>query len=122
MDETVDFDKIPSKEFEALPEDRYNLECIDAELGTSKKNNPKISATFKIYEGDYENRRLWNEFSLVENALFGLKNYFEAASIETTGKVNFNNLPKLMKGTKVSARSEERRVGKECRSRWSPYH
>ena len=22
----------------------------------------------------------------------------------------------------VSKRSEERRVGKECRSRWSPYH
>ena len=24
--------------------------------------------------------------------------------------------------TKIMARSEERRVGKECRSRWSPYH
>src|SRR3712207_8112811 len=24
--------------------------------------------------------------------------------------------------TQVSLRSEERRVGKECRSRWSPYH
>ena len=23
---------------------------------------------------------------------------------------------------KVGSRSEERRVGKECRSRWSPYH
>ena len=23
---------------------------------------------------------------------------------------------------KQAARSEERRVGKECRSRWSPYH
>ena len=23
---------------------------------------------------------------------------------------------------KIKARSEERRVGKECRSRWSPYH
>ena len=23
---------------------------------------------------------------------------------------------------KLSQRSEERRVGKECRSRWSPYH
>ena len=22
----------------------------------------------------------------------------------------------------LSSRSEERRVGKECRSRWSPYH
>ena len=24
--------------------------------------------------------------------------------------------------TEVCTRSEERRVGKECRSRWSPYH
>ena len=27
-----------------------------------------------------------------------------------------------VKGTKDLLRSEERRVGKECRSRWSPYH
>ena len=26
------------------------------------------------------------------------------------------------KTTILDARSEERRVGKECRSRWSPYH
>ena len=25
-------------------------------------------------------------------------------------------------GTEILTRSEERRVGKECRSRWSPYH
>ena len=25
-------------------------------------------------------------------------------------------------GLRVTTRSEERRVGKECRSRWSPYH
>ena len=24
--------------------------------------------------------------------------------------------------TRILSRSEERRVGKECRSRWSPYH
>ena len=30
------------------------------------------------------------------------------------------NLPKLR--SRVVLRSEERRVGKECRSRWSPYH
>src|SRR3989441_4141568 len=28
----------------------------------------------------------------------------------------------LEKGKRVIQRSEERRVGKECRSRWSPYH
>ena len=28
----------------------------------------------------------------------------------------------VMKNGKIVNRSEERRVGKECRSRWSPYH
>src|SRR2546430_17366183 len=28
----------------------------------------------------------------------------------------------LINGQKAVVRSEERRVGKECRSRWSPYH
>ena len=27
-----------------------------------------------------------------------------------------------MLGQPITTRSEERRVGKECRSRWSPYH
>ena len=27
-----------------------------------------------------------------------------------------------LRSTKGFSRSEERRVGKECRSRWSPYH
>ena len=27
-----------------------------------------------------------------------------------------------IKDGKIAERSEERRVGKECRSRWSPYH
>src|SRR3712207_9396384 len=30
--------------------------------------------------------------------------------------------PIAMRGALASTRSEERRVGKECRSRWSPYH
>src|SRR2546425_12976957 len=28
----------------------------------------------------------------------------------------------VVDGVRLGARSEERRVGKECRSRWSPYH
>src|SRR3712207_1713635 len=31
-------------------------------------------------------------------------------------------LPSDITGTSIYERSEERRVGKECRSRWSPYH
>ena len=31
-------------------------------------------------------------------------------------------LADLIEIARIIARSEERRVGKECRSRWSPYH
>ena len=33
-----------------------------------------------------------------------------------------NNLTLHLKQFQEEERSEERRVGKECRSRWSPYH
>ena len=66
------------------------------------------------------------------------KAYFEAKMAFTTGPVE---LERMMKNNEVNVvdvraaedyaeghipgavnRSEERRVGKECRSRWSPYH
>ena len=34
----------------------------------------------------------------------------------------FNHVIQNSSGAIRSSRSEERRVGKECRSRWSPYH
>src|SRR5436189_4292244 len=34
--------------------------------------------------------------------------------------ISFSGIPPWV--TKLVCRSEERRVGKECRSRWSPYH
>ena len=51
---------------------------------------------------------------------------FKGKSIQTGHRIK---IPKaiidtldLKVGQKVIIRSEERRVGKECRSRWSPYH
>src|SRR3712207_9271086 len=37
-------------------------------------------------------------------------------------KVNADKFRKEAYGDEDAKRSEERRVGKECRSRWSPYH
>ena len=36
--------------------------------------------------------------------------------------LNNATAPIIEANTKAETRSEERRVGKECRSRWSPYH
>ena len=76
-----------------------------------------------------------------------IKNYIENANFEDTGfaytlslisgkhkmvilyclmefeTVRFNELKRYLKTiSDKTLRSEERRVGKECRSRWSPYH
>ena len=49
-----------------------------------------------------------------------------AEFIEAIKELSVLELNELVKACEeefgVSARSEERRVGKECRSRWSPYH
>ena len=45
-----------------------------------------------------------------------MKVYYE--DTDAGGVVYYANYLKYLE----RARSEERRVGKECRSRWSPYH
>ena len=48
----------------------------------------------------------------------------EAATVRgpRTSMKSGPRLPQLEKALAQKRRSEERRVGKECRSRWSPYH
>ena len=45
------------------------------------------------------------------------KKDFEHIAEDITGNLNLHKSVAVIGG-----RSEERRVGKECRSRWSPYH
>ena len=59
------------------------------------------------------------------NSIISCKNIYKSFSnIEVLKGIDLN----IKKGEIVSIvgpsgqRSEERRVGKECRSRWSPYH
>src|SRR2546425_381479 len=50
----------------------------------------------------------------------------QARSVEIFGQMDLAHealqLGEKAKAVNVVVRSEERRVGKECRSRWSPYH
>ena len=49
-------------------------------------------------------------------------NFMQAINLEANFEKNKTEVPILGKTGKGNKRSEERRVGKECRSRWSPYH
>ena len=57
----------------------------------------------------------------ITNSNTSMKNYVDGTFVTNsgdnlTGQYDFNG------GWTSNGRSEERRVGKECRSRWSPYH
>ena len=43
------------------------------------------------------------------------------SSLEAGNAVS-EGIHRVFRDAEVTVRSEERRVGKECRSRWSPYH
>ena len=45
-----------------------------------------------------------------------------AAIVAQHGWEHFRALERQVVARVAATRSEERRVGKECRSRWSPYH
>ena len=58
---------------------------------------------------------MWVEAKMSAEAIQATAGGIEAIA-HLTGKPELEALAALMN------RSEERRVGKECRSRWSPYH
>src|SRR5256885_14536719 len=51
-----------------------------------------------------------------------LNSYNEPQKTDLAGIVHVPTPPMGLYSKKHPLRSEERRVGKECRSRWSPYH
>ena len=71
-------------------------------------------------EDDYmEEEQRKNEFSLVKRLLDQLSpRQREALTLYYIEEKKYEDICEIMNMN----RSEERRVGKECRSRWSPYH
>ena len=58
----------------------------------------------------------------LREALGRMTNNMVEASQREVVEGLFKQFPYTVMGLAVEQRSEERRVGKECRSRWSPYH
>ena len=63
---------------------------------------------------------------IAKRRTFGIISHPDAGKTTLTEKLLLFGGAISMAGTvksrKAAERSEERRVGKECRSRWSPYH
>ena len=53
---------------------------------------------------------------------FEISSKFENNILPISGEFFINHENYMIDTNEIDQRSEERRVGKECRSRWSPYH
>ena len=78
-----------------------------------------VAAQSRTDSGKNSNRRLRSQ-GLIPGVLYGTKK--DTISVAVSPKEIVSILKSASGANTLFDRSEERRVGKECRSRWSPYH
>src|SRR2546425_12496448 len=83
----------------------------------SKSTDPRPSRKLKEYAAVLDRSRLVKEDTLCHDSLTEAERKWLRVNRPPEAE-HWNLLTDL----KAENRSEERRVGKECRSRWSPYH
>ena len=115
----TDFTKIldKAKELETkMKESQEKIKNIQVE-GTSGSNSVKVTL-------NGENEMIKVDLSdeiLKENKII-IEDLIVAAHNNAKSELKSKTSEEISKSTSGFGRSEERRVGKECRSRWSPYH
>ena len=70
----------------------------------------------------YSKELISNEGKIISNLCLSVRNSAIALSIIPFCALYCKSAKEFFNVKSTLTRSEERRVGKECRSRWSPYH
>ena len=99
---------------------RVELEKAFAEVFACEARKKEIE---KLLAETEDHKKLLAEYDYLERRIESLHGYSWKKDMETMFQKFGFALEDLEKPIgEFSGRSEERRVGKECRSRWSPYH
>ena len=75
-------EKQDDDDFKTLPIGKYNCFVYELEGKTSSNGNPMIAITLKVNEGEYENRQLWTNVTLIPKAWFKVEEFFEAVDYD----------------------------------------
>ena len=96
-------DSVESQSFEPLPKGHYRLRAIELEMKDTKNGDGAyLKATFEVMEGQYENRRIWQNFNLVnknakavEIALSKIKDWLTATGLPASGELTMERINQL---------------------------
>jgi len=114
-----------------LREREADPEWFDGSVLVARKAIKRLYALLHVKPGERAQRILFDEDPPPDSRLAALKELARAKTPAQQAKsIIEHRIPYRVAATVVQqmtpmvllARSEERRVGKECRSRWSPYH
>lgn len=72
-----------SDSFDPIPAGVYHVRLRDVDTDRSGGAGPYWSWEFEVVEDEHTGRRLWNNTSLADSALFSLKNTFKAFGVDT---------------------------------------
>jgi hypothetical protein len=76
----IDFSEV--KSLDPIPDGSYSAEIVYAEEGTSKAGNPKIDLRWKVIDGEFEGRLVFDVLTFTPAALFRVKNTLKALGWE----------------------------------------
>jgi hypothetical protein len=66
--------------FEEIPEARYILTIVEATPGKSDAGNDKIGLKFKIKDGEFKNRVVWDTLTFSQNTMWRVRKFIEVAN------------------------------------------
>ena len=97
---------------------RLTVENIESGLSSLAMALPVVVITLNIFGTSYQSKESVTLTSITSFSI-GLK---FALAVAAFSQILTVPSPSIVILQPILLRSEERRVGKECRSRWSPYH
>ena len=109
-------DQNNEEEIGTLPEKEFRVMIVKMIQNHGKKMEAQIEKIQEMFNKDLE--ELKSKQTEMNSTVTEIKNTLEGINSRITeAEERISELEDRM-----VERSEERRVGKECRSRWSPYH
>ena len=85
-DGAIEVDFSQAVEFEPLPAGSYAVQCAGCKASTSKKGFPKWDWNWKVVEGEFEKRQIFDSISFHPNALGRTKAVLKGLGIDTQGR------------------------------------
>ena len=83
----LDFSSVPSRE--PLEEGIYHLQIAKVEETTSSTGNPMLKVEFNVLGVD-GNRKLWDNYVLIDKCLWKVRELFDALGIDTSALVEMD--------------------------------